>query len=341
MTEKISITCPDCHTNLKVSKSAVGKRGRCPNCENIMKIGSGRACRRLGTGSVSGNDRGTRGGNQDTGQPTSGRGHSAGTDEQDEQECSSILAAFGGMGFESPSRRMYLWGGIVAGVMGLLLILGAQNYYGMGRDAKSDRQPLQEVKQEKTERKVQVKRPRKNLKVAHIGQTLRKGQLSIAPVGMFISPVEYVPLITRGSNSTVKYIDPVNLLVLKVENCSRQQAFAPVDPESGYFFRSKVEGNYGSEKAVDGVCQFSRWPAWNQVGKIPSDIRPGEVTVLVFVVKKLPNPSAKKFTWHIILQIDDSGTIKKVRVPVPYDSIEWKDPGMELKRKGLPPPPSW
>jgi len=149
-----------------------------------------------------------------------------------------------------------------------------------------------------------------------IGEERAFGQLSVKPLECTRCPISYARRDLFMDEYVRKHEAPVLVLALNVTNRSEGQVFAPVPSYDVPCEHGAVFDNYpfGSVNLVSGICQFPRWPAPGQTGSVGEKLKPGQSTVLVFVVDKLDNPSAVQFTWELKLFVDNQFESAEFRV---------------------------
>jgi len=158
-----------------------------------------------------------------------------------------------------------------------------------------------------------------------VGETEVFENLALTPLGAWKAPVAY-KVETLFGDQVRRHDDPVLLLALRVENKSTGQVFAPVPSFTDAYEAAKVVDNYGNRSFVSGICQFSAWPAWGQVGQKRKKLAPGEIAVLVFVADDLENPDATSFTWELDLTVDNQFTHQPVSIPTGAEEIRSVEP---------------
>jgi len=172
-----------------------------------------------------------------------------------------------------------------------------------------------------------------------VGETKVFGNLALTPLGAWKAPVAYKVEALFG-DQVRRHDAPVLLLVLRVENRSTGQVFAPVPPFTDAYEAAKVIDNYGNRSFVSAICQFPEWPAWGQVGQKREKLTPGEVAVLVFVADDLENPDATSFTWELDLTVDNQFTQQRGSVPTGAEEIRSVEPSDATGEADVGTPPA-
>jgi hypothetical protein len=72
-----------------------------------------------------------------------------------------------------------------------------------------------------------------------------------------------------------------------------------------------------------------------QVGQQPTKLKPGESTVLVFIVDELENPDADTFTWGLDCYVDNEFSKHKVSVVTPADQVRFPRAAVEAQVQHL------
>jgi DNA-directed RNA polymerase subunit RPC12/RpoP len=151
-----------------------------------------------------------------------------------------------------------------------------------------------------------------------VGESRTFGRLDVTPLGTWKSPVAYKVAV---GDDVRKHENPVLLLALRVQNTSEGEVFAPAPAFSDAYEVAEVVDNFGNHSLGSGICQFSDWPANDQVGQEPEKLPPGGSAVLVFVVAKLENENASGFTWRVKLFVDNKFTTQRLLVSAPANAI--------------------
>lgn len=149
-----------------------------------------------------------------------------------------------------------------------------------------------------------------------IGQEFISGQLRVKPLDCWHGTLTYKADSLFGSDRTVTLDKPALILAVEVANLSEGQVFAPVLSVTDPWRIGDATDEYNNESSIQSFAQYHSWPiSDDDEGTEPTDLKPGESTTLVFIVKEPTNPSAKQYRWNIRLTKDNQHKGAYIQVP--------------------------
>ena len=163
------------------------------------------------------------------------------------------------------------------------------------------------------------------------GEQTQLGQAMLEVLGAWRGPLSVEVRSSFSSETRVRhYSTPVLMLALRATNTSEGQVFSVAPSHSDPWRLCTVRDGHGNRSLAAAIAQFERWPPSSlQVGQQPTRLKPGDSTVLVFIVDKLQNPDAETFTWNINCYVDNQFSKHKVSVLTARDQVKFPRAAVE------------
>jgi len=169
------------------------------------------------------------------------------------------------------------------------------------------------------------------------GEQTQLGQAMIEVLGAWRGPLSVEVRSSFSSETRVRhYSTPVLMLALRATNTSEGQVFSVAPSHSDPWELCTVTDRHGNRSSASAIAQYESWPPSSlQVGEQPTKLKPGESTVLVFVVDELENADADTFTWNLDCYVDNDFSKHKVSVVTPADEVKFPRTAVEAQVQHL------